>query len=143
MPCLKVEEKISCSLDINKENQRSEHWNRCQYRIPSINNSWDAVDTARFAGNQRSILNKVTKISQLFSLTINIKKIKVTVVTKKVPQRHITIGYSALETLYQFKYLGCTINDQCYCSVKIRSGIEKAWQTFMKIKNLFSGHIWI
>ena len=76
------------------------------------------------------------------SLTLKVKKTKYMIVTKiEVPNEHVYVEGERLERIERYHYLGisviCSVD---YCSeIKIR--IEKARESFVKIKKLLRSRI--
>lgn len=110
-----------------------------------INNIRYADDTTILAGSisgLQKLLDKLTYVSELYGLKINIKKTKYMVVSRK--NYHygtlLKVNNNNVERVRSFRYLGVLINDQWDISKEIKSRVEMARDAFFKYKKVFTNH---
>lgn len=106
----------------------------------NINSIRYADDTVLIAdcdlGLQR-LIDRTNSVCERFGMKINIKKTKVMSIRKNqnVPQP-CSIDGQILEQVNKFKYLGCWIDSSLNPELEVRSRIEQARKSFVKIKKL-------
>ena len=91
----------------------------------NINNLRYADDTGLLAidsGKLQDLINTVNEKGKAYGMSINIKKTKVMVVTKKevTPKAKITIEGRAIEQVKKFIYLGHLITENGKCDSDIK-----------------------
>jgi len=101
----------------------------------NINNSRSADDTGLLAldsGKLQVLINTVNEKGKEYGMSINIKKTKMIVVTKKevTLNAKITIERRAIEQVKKFIYLGHLITDNGICNSEIKRRIEIARGAF-------------
>ena len=106
-----------------------------------VNNIRYADDSLIVASNQydlQQMINKVVDYSEASGLTINSTKTKVIVFSKKPVKCCIKVNEMELEQVSSVKYLGTILDDSCTSKKEVRSRIEQARLTLMRMKNLFT-----
>ncbi len=104
-----------------------------------INNLRYADDTVLPTGsaeNQQTLLDHVNAVSNRYGLTINTRKTKFMVVSRKNVDARLFIAGEEVERVHSYKYLGTLLNDSWDCSQEVRARIEQARGTFFKMRDL-------
>lgn len=108
-----------------------------------INNIRYADDTAIIASSLedlQSLLQRVNDISEEFGLKLNISKTKWMCISKQqIPIGRLTLNQTPIEHVEKYTYLGTIVHNQWDMTVEIKSRIEKARSTFVRMKNIFTG----
>ena len=112
----------------------------------NINNLRYADDTVLMAESQeklQTLLNIVVEVSKKRGLSINCKKTKCMVVSKREnPHCEVKVGDIDIEQVTKFNYLGSFLTEDGKCDMEIRRRIGIAKNTFMKLgKILRNGKI--
>ena len=86
-------------------------------------------DTALLAGNEKELTELTSKINEVgkqFGMTINIKKTKVMVVSRKpnTPKINIAIDGQQIEQVTSYMYLGSLITEDGRCEKEIKRRID-------------------
>ena len=109
----------------------------------NMNNLRYADDTGLLATDSvklQNLINTVNERGKDYGMSINIKKTKVMVVTKKkvTPNAKITIEGRAIEQVKKFIYLGHLITDNGKCDSEIKRRIEIARGAFNNISKVIT-----
>ena len=109
----------------------------------NMNNLRYADDTGLLATDSiklQDLINTVNERGKDYGMSINIKKTKVMVVTKKqvTPNAKITIEGRAIEQVKKFIYLGHLITDNGKCDSEIKRRIEIARGAFNSISKVIT-----
>lgn len=106
-----------------------------------INNIRYADDTAIITEtleDLQRIMNKVTQTSAEYGVTLNTKKTKFMVVTKRnIGDANLYIQNERIERVNKYKYLGTIVNDKNEYTKEIIVRIEKARSAFVNMKKVF------
>lgn len=109
-----------------------------------INNIRYADDTVILADNAddlQALLHMVQEKSEHLGLKINSKKTKFMVVSKNnIPATPLYLNGILIEEVTKFKYLGCLVTNRWDPEVEIRSRIEQARSTFLKLKKFLTNN---
>ena len=108
-----------------------------------INNIRYADDTVLLANNTQDLqqlLSSLQNESKKRGLTINKKKTKIMVLSKKsdIPSSDIFLDGEKLEQTNQFDYLGSLITSDCRCDKEIRRRIVLAKKAFIEKKSILA-----
>uniref|UniRef100_A0A8D8WNS4 Craniofacial development protein 2 n=2 Tax=Cacopsylla melanoneura TaxID=428564 RepID=A0A8D8WNS4_9HEMI len=107
-----------------------------------INNLRYADDTVLLAENMEDLqgmLNKVIRISEEYGLTLNTKKTKCMIVTKRNnPPEQLIAGGDIIEQVGAYTYLGTRVNSSAEYLPEIKIRIEKARAAFVNMRSLLS-----
>uniref|UniRef100_A0A8D9DVR2 Craniofacial development protein 2 n=1 Tax=Cacopsylla melanoneura TaxID=428564 RepID=A0A8D9DVR2_9HEMI len=109
-----------------------------------VNNLRYADDTVLLAENIEDLqrmLNKVMEASEEYGLTLNTKKTKFMIITKRInPSEQLMARGENIEKVSAYNYLGTRVNSnsEYYPEIKIR--IEKARSAFLKMRPILSSH---
>ena len=105
-----------------------------------------ADDTALIAESEselQKLVDRVKEESEVRGLKMNIKKTK-TMIVRSVsrdtakPNVNIKVNGQNLEKVDKFKYLGQWLTADGRCDVAVKSRIEIARKTFIKLKNVLT-----
>lgn len=109
-----------------------------------VNNMRYADDTVLLASNFNDIQHLLQKLNDRcneYGLKINLNKTKLMIITKS-PQNHnqinLGIGNTVVENVQTYRYLGTWIEKSGDQTKEIRTRIEIARSTFIKMKKLFT-----
>lgn len=107
----------------------------------AINNIRYANDTIVLAENIQDLqdmMDRIVQCSESFDLSMNTAKTKVLVFSKTPMHVHLTIKGITVEQVPSFKYLGTIVTNQNYPKKEIRSRIEQARRTFVRMRKFFT-----
>jgi hypothetical protein len=108
----------------------------------NFNNLRYADDTALLAESEsalQGIVDVVRQNSEEKGLSMNVKKTKTMVVCRdETPDVRIVVNGQVLEQVKKFKYLGQWITDDGGCECEIKTRIEIAKSTFIKMRDVLT-----
>src|SRR5688572_23803242 len=97
----------------------------------------DAVLLAASKEKLQALLNKVAEASKRKGLSINIKKTKCMVISKKIsPKCELNLDGSKIKQVEKFNYLGSLITEDGRCDGEIKRRIALIKDAFQKLENI-------
>ena len=107
--------------------------------LSNIRYADDTAVLADSAEDLQLLLNRLTREENDLGMKINTTKTKVMVISRNPNlQANITIYGKPIEQVARFKYLGCWLTDNLDPDLEIRTRIEMARATFLKMKTLLA-----
>ena len=107
-----------------------------------INNVRYADDTAIIASSLedlQSLLQRVSDVSEDFGLKLNISKTKWMLISKnKTPIGRLSLNQTPIEHVERYTYLGTIVHNQWEMAAEIKSRVEKARSSFVKMRHIFT-----
>jgi Reverse transcriptase (RNA-dependent DNA polymerase). len=107
--------------------------------LSNIRYADDTAVLADSAEDLQLLLNRLMREENDLGMKINTTKTKVMVISRNPNlQANITIYGKPIEQVARFKYLGCWLTDNLDPDLEIRTRIEMARATFLKMKTLLA-----
>ena len=107
-----------------------------------INNVRYVDDTAIIASSLedlQSLLQRVSDVSEDFGLKLNISKTKWMLISKnKTPIGRLSPNQTPTEHVERYTYLGTIVHNQWEMAAEIKSRVEKARSSFVKMRHIFT-----